>query len=254
MSRGFIVLTTVVLAGALLFFQPTSQVCAQAKKKWKYTGNEGCKCHLSPGCFEGEEYKKIKHSEAFKRLQTPEEQKDPNCLKCHATAYGEKIKNPKLTFLEDVACEACHGAGEGYAEVKNNYEGKGKEAFNELLKKDQMTARKVQYDSGLIVAGINNAEGTVKAQCLNCHWEKEDAKDKCPKVGVDEKTGKPKVFVFDEAFKKDDHRDQDEIDDILAKMSAGDKAKWKGYVEKDPILNSPIKPEAKEAKKKAKKG
>lgn len=252
MSRGFTVSVLAVLAGALIFFQPTTQVDAQAKK-WKYVGNEGCKCHLSPGCFEGEEYKKIKHSEAFKSLKTPEEQSNSECLKCHATGHGEKMKDPKKTFLEDVLCEACHGPGEGYAEVKNNYKGGGKEAFNKLLKEDPMMARKVQYDAGEIVAGINNPEGTVKAQCLKCHWESPDDKNKCPKNGVDEKTGKPKVFVFEEAFKKDDHRDEDEIDQILAKMSAADKSKWKGYVERDAILNSALKPEAKEAKAKKEK-
>jgi hypothetical protein len=250
MYRGFIVSFLILALSALLVVKPCT-VSGEAKaSKWKYVGNKGCKCHLSPGCFEGDEYKKIKHSEAFKSLKTPEEQKDPNCLKCHATGVGGKFKDPKLTYLEDVACEACHGPGEGYSEVKNNYQGKGKKAFNELLKKDPMEARKAQYDAGLIVAGINNAEGTVKAQCLQCHWEKEDDKDRCPKA-IDEKTGKPKVFVFEEAFKKDDHRDEDDIDKLLAKMSGADKAKYKGYIEKDAILNSPLKPEAKAPKKKA---
>ncbi len=39
-------------------------------------------------------------------------------------------------------------------------------------------------------------------------------------------------------FKKyrraDDHRDHDAIDDVLGKMSAADKKKWKGYLEQDP--------------------
>ncbi len=265
MYRGIIAFSLVLSLSVLLVLKG-SPANGAAAQKWKYTGNKGCKCHLSPGCFEGDEYKKIKHSEAFKALKTPEEQKDPSCLKCHATGYGQKIKDPKLTYLEDVTCEACHGPGEGYSEVKNDLakavkdyaelakkydlKEKGKKAFNELLKKDPMMARKVQYDAGLIVAGINNAEGTVKAQCMECHWETEDAKDRCPKA-IDEKTGKPKVFVFGEAFKKDDHRDEDDIDKLIAGMSSGDKAKWKGYIERDPILNSPLKPEAKAPKKKA---
>ena len=68
-------------------------------------------------------------------------------------------------------CEACHGAGSEYKKLKENYEGKGKDAFKELLKKDPLTARKVQYDAGLIVAGINSP-ATVKEQCIKCHWEK----------------------------------------------------------------------------------
>ena len=265
MYRGLIVFSLMLALSALAVLKP-SPTNGEGKQQWKYVGNKGCKCHLSPGCFEGDEYKKIEHAEAFKALKTPEEQKDPNCLKCHATGHGGKMKDPKLTYLENVTCEACHGPGEGYAEVKNDLakavkdyaelakkydlKEKGKKTFNELLNKDPMMARKAQYDKGLLVAGINNPEGTIKAQCLVCHWEKEDAKDKCPKA-IDEKTGKPKVFNFDEAFKKDDHRDEDEVDKLVAKMSPADKAKWKGYVERDPILNSPLKPEAEAPKKKA---
>src|SRR3989338_9571011 len=79
----------------------------------EYTGNAGCKCHMSKGCFEGEEYKERLHSHTFKeRLKTDEEKSNPECLKCHATALDMKIKKDKSklgNFIEDVACEACHG-------------------------------------------------------------------------------------------------------------------------------------------------
>ncbi len=212
-----------------------------ASQKWKYMGNAGCKCHLSKGCFEGEEYKERLHSHTFaERLKTDEEKSNPECLKCHATALDMKIKKGKSklgNFIEDVACEACHGPGEGYVDVKKNYEGKGKDAFKELLDKDPMMARKVQYDAGLVVAGINKYD-TIREQCLECHWEDENDKNKCPKVGKDEKTGKPKVMNFKEYFKLDDHRDNDAIDDVLAKMSDSDKKKWKGYIEQDPLFKT----------------
>ena len=238
----------ITLVGTFLVLAPTSSVEAADKQKYKYTGNKGCKCHLSPGVWEGDEWKQIDHSKAFKRLQTDEEKKDPKCLKCHTTGYGGKFKNPKETYLEDVTCEACHGPGEAYSELKNNYQGKGKKAFNELLKKDPMAARKAQYDAGLIVAGINNASGKVKDQCLECHWEDPNDPEKCPKCDKDDK-GNPIAMNFDEYFKKDDHRDLDTIDEVIKKMSDGDKAKWKGCIERDPILNTPIKPEAKGKKK-----
>src|SRR3990172_8698225 len=124
----------------------------------EYTGNSGCKCHMGKGCYEGEEYKERLHSNTWeKRLKGTPDAENPDCLKCHATAYGEKIAEVGKKYLPNVQCEACHGAGSEYNKVKNNYEGKGKDAFKELLKKDPFMARKVQYDAGLIVAGINGS-------------------------------------------------------------------------------------------------
>lgn len=258
MFGRFATFLLVILVGTFLAFAPTPSVEA-AGQKYKYTGNKGCKCHLSPGVWEGDEWKQIDHSKAFKRLETDEEKKDPKCLKCHATGYGEKFENPKLQYLEDVTCEACHGPGEEYSKLKNNFsktkeykelakkyglKEKGKKAFNELYEKDPMMARKLQFDAGLIVAGINNASGKVRDQCLECHWEDPNDPDKCPKADKDEE-GKPIAMNFEKYFEKDDHRDLDPIDEVIAKMSGGDKAKWKGYIERDDILNSRIKPEAK---------
>lgn len=243
MYRGWIVAGGIAIIGSLTFSQ-ANWARAEEPQKYKYVGNAGCKCHLSKGCFEGDEYKEVLHSHTFKeRLTTEEDKKNPECLKCHATAYGKKIKDNK-PYLEDVACEACHGPGEKYEEVKKNYKGKGKDAFNELLKKDPMLARKEQFDAGLITAGLYGPYKTIKEQCLVCHWEDAKAKDKCPKAKPDS------AFDFKKAFEKDDHRDHDEIDDVIAKMSGADKGKWKDYLEKDQVLLSPLR-EA--AKKKAKK-
>ena len=203
----------------------------------EYTGNSGCKCHMGKGCFEGEEYKERLHSNTWeKRLKGTPDAENPDCLKCHATAYGEKIAEVGKKYLPNVQCEACHGAGSEYNKVKNNYEGKGKDAFKELLKKDPFMARKVQYDAGLIVAGINGP-ATVKEQCLKCHWESKDDKNKCPKTD--------KVMDYKDTFKKDDHRDEDEIDIAIKKLSPEEKKKWAAILPKDEILNSPLKPKKK---------
>ncbi|KHE90513.1 MAG: putative (triheme) protein [Candidatus Scalindua brodae] len=147
------VLTFAAVSLSLVIFQ-SSQSFGE-KQKWKYMGNAGCKCHMSKGCFEGEEYKKMKnqHYNTFQRLETDEDKSNPECLRCHATAFGMKIKKGKSKqgskdFIEDVGCEACHGPGEGYIDVKKNYEGKGKDAFKKLLEDDPMAARKAQYDAG----------------------------------------------------------------------------------------------------------
>lgn len=200
-----------------------------------YVSNSGCKCHMSKGCFEGEEYKERLHSNTWeKRLQGTPDEDNPECLKCHATAVGEKIekKFKDKKYLPNVQCEACHGAGEAYEKVKKNYMGKGKDAFKELLKKDQLEARKAQFDAGLIIAGINGP-ATVKEQCLKCHWESADAKVKCPKTD--------KVMDFKEYFKKDDHRDEDDIDNVIKKLSPADKTKYANLLPKDDVLYLPLK-------------
>ncbi len=235
------VLTFVAISLSLVIFQSSQSFAG--KQKWKYMGNAGCKCHMSKGCFEGEEYKKMKnqHYNTFTtRLKTDEDKSNPECLKCHATGLGMKIKKGKSKqgtkdFIENVGCEACHGPGEGYIKVKKNYMKKGKDAFKKLLKADPMAARKAQYDAGLIVAGINTK--TIKEQCLQCHWEDAGDKDKCPKCDKDDK-GKDIVMDFKKYRKADDHRDHDAIDDVLAKMSDADKKKWKGYVEQDAWFKS----------------
>ena len=224
-----------VLSLSLIIFQSSQSF--GAKQKWKFMSNSGCKCHLSKGCFEGTEYKKMKnqHYNTFNRLETDEDKSNPECLKCHATALGMKIKKGKSKqgskdFIENVGCEACHGAGEGYIKVKKNYNGKGKDAFKGLLKDDPMMARKAQYDAGLLVAGINKYK-TIKEQCLQCHWEDAGAKNKCPKCeGTKNSEGKERLFTQD-YIRRDDHRDHDAIDDVLPKA---DKKKWKGYLEQDP--------------------
>lgn len=233
--RNFIKASAVILVLSLIIFQ--SNQSFGAKQKWKYMSNAGCKCHMSKGCFEGEEYKKMKnqHYNTFKRLETDEDKSNPECLKCHATAFGMKIKKGKSKrgskdFIENVGCEACHGAGEGYIKVKKNYNKKGKDAFKALLKEDPMMARKVQYDAGLLVAGINKYK-TIKEQCLTCHWEDANAKNKCPKC-EGKKNSKNKNRIFTKSYiRRDDHRDHDGIDDVLSKA---DKKKWKGYLEQDP--------------------
>ncbi len=234
-----LIMAFVVISILSLIILQSNQSFGAAKQKYRYLGNAGCKCHLSKGCFEGEEYKERLHSHTFdERLKTDEEKKDPECLRCHATAYKMKIKRGKSkkgskNFIEDVACESCHGAGEGYVKVKKNYQKKGKDAFKKLLKEDPMMARKVQYDAGEYVAGINKYK-TIKEQCLECHWEDANDKNKCPKCDKDEK-GKPIVMDFKKYFKLDDHRDHDAIDDVLPKV---DKKKWKGYLEQDPLFKT----------------
>ncbi|MGR3320073.1 MAG: multiheme c-type cytochrome [Candidatus Anammoxibacter sp.] len=228
----------VVLAVGFIF--SSNVAFAKKAKQYKYLGAGGCKCHMNK-TVEANEYKKVGYDEkvghfnTFKRLETDEDKKNPECLSCHATAYGKKIKKGKSkfgNFIENVTCEACHGAGDGYVKVKKNYKGKGKDAFQKLMKADPLEARKAQFDAGGRIAGVNKPT-TVKAQCLECHWEDAGAKRKCPKTD--------KLFKFKEYFKIDDHRDEDHIDKVIAKLSDAEKKKYKGLIAQDPILYSPYK-------------
>jgi formate-dependent nitrite reductase cytochrome c552 subunit len=59
-------------------------------------------CH--PAAYE--QWRQTPHARTFERL-APEQQRDPRCTACHATAAEEGHTG--------VQCESCHGAGRHYA-------------------------------------------------------------------------------------------------------------------------------------------
>ncbi|MCR4414162.1 MAG: cytochrome c family protein [Thermoguttaceae bacterium] len=89
---------------------PTGQV---------YTGAKRCSsCHFKQAAS----WKKTKHSNAYNEL--PEKHRaDPECMKCHVTAYGVEggytggATPELLQGLLGVTCEACHGPGSKHEEV-----------------------------------------------------------------------------------------------------------------------------------------
>ncbi len=236
-KKGLLIGGIALFSAGLIF---SSKMSFAKEKEYKYLGGGGCKCHMNK-TKEANEYKKVGydnkegHFNTFSRLTTDEERTNPECLGCHATAYGKKIKKGKSkfgNFIENVTCEACHGPGDGYVKVKKNYKGKGKDAFSKLMKSDPLEARKVQFEAGGRIAGVNKPT-SVKDQCLECHWEDAGAKHKCPKSD--------ELFDFKKYFHIDDHRDEDGIDIAIAKLSDADKGKYKGLIAQDPILYSPYK-------------
>ncbi|MBI4801678.1 MAG: cytochrome c family protein [Elusimicrobia bacterium] len=75
-----------------------------------YLGADKCKmCHAKQHAT----WMKMKHSTAIESLSA-EEQKKPECVKCHVTGFGKTGgfesmgKTPKMA---NVQCEACHNAG-----------------------------------------------------------------------------------------------------------------------------------------------
>ncbi|MBI5267002.1 MAG: cytochrome c family protein [candidate division Zixibacteria bacterium] len=125
-------------------------VVAQDKPKPTYVGADKCKtCHKDQHAS----WLETKHAKAFSVLK-PEEQKKPECVKCHIT--GETAE--KVT-LEGVQCEACHGPGSEYKKPTIMSKSKfaaGKEA-----------ALKAAKDAGLV---IPTAE-----VCVKCHTKEGNA-------------------------------------------------------------------------------
>ena len=103
------------------------------KSKAEYVGVMICaKCHEGPQMgYQGSKWRMSKHAEAFAVLGgTAAAEKiakemgvkgDPitqtECLKCHATAYGQAAAGVADSYAihRGVGCEACHGAGSDYA-------------------------------------------------------------------------------------------------------------------------------------------
>ena len=120
---------------------------------FKYVGNSKCKmCHNKVA--KGEQYSKWvagPHANTFETLKSEESTqiakdkgiegdawKAPECLKCHTTGFGtggyevkcDAFWNPaaddkagakavkRMKGLQDVGCEACHGAGSKYKSSK----------------------------------------------------------------------------------------------------------------------------------------
>jgi len=102
----------------------------------KYVGASKCKtCHKKE--LIGNQYgawEEAKHSKAFETLKgdkalelakekglTGPPHEAPECLKCHATAYGEdaaKFAKKPLAAKDGVQCESCHGPGSLYKKKK----------------------------------------------------------------------------------------------------------------------------------------
>lgn len=106
---------------------------AAAEGVGKYVGVAKCKlCHKK--AEDGDQYDqwlKTDHAKAFATLASEkakteaakqgiaDPQKEPKCLKCHATAAGAAdLTTEKITMEEGVSCESCHGPGSGYYKKK----------------------------------------------------------------------------------------------------------------------------------------
>jgi len=106
-----VLISFVALIMGFLLFQG-SKVSAQAAAT--YVGMDKCKtCHAQ----EYKDYESRKFSKAWNVLVMRGKTKDPECLKCHSTGYGQGgfISEEATPHLKYKQCEACHGPGSIHA-------------------------------------------------------------------------------------------------------------------------------------------
>ncbi len=79
-----------------------------------YAGSEACRpCHSGVHDF----WRRTSHAGSLAVLRPLGSAEDPNCLRCHATGFGEEsgYSGGKAADLAAVGCEACHGPSAGHA-------------------------------------------------------------------------------------------------------------------------------------------
>jgi hypothetical protein len=149
-SIRFILLLAAIVASALLI----SPLITQANAA-EYVGVAKCKMCHSTKALGGIQYKlweQTKHAKAMDALKAAGEAENPKCLKCHTTGYGQ----PAVAGadLNNVQCEACHGAGSNYRSMKIM----NKKAFKE----NKAAAQKRAIEAGLIFPPTEEV-------CVKCH-------------------------------------------------------------------------------------
>jgi hypothetical protein len=129
MLLGWIILSATVGAEPAAQTAPASQAMPAGQdvpppEGQTYTGSKRCaSCHFKQFMA----WKKTNHSKSFELLPA-KYQKDPKCLKCHTTGYGEATgykDGGAASVLAGTTCEACHGPGSKHEEVAQAY-GKAK--------------------------------------------------------------------------------------------------------------------------------
>ena len=157
MRRFFIILTALaamafLFAGAVYSEEAAEEAAEKAAEKidHEYVGAKKCKtCHKGVHAA----WLETGHATSFSKLSA-EEQKKPECVKCHTTgALADS------TVIENVECEACHGAGKDYKSAK-------------IMSKKKWAAdpekhKKMALDAGLIMP--------VEKDCVVCHTKEGNA-------------------------------------------------------------------------------
>jgi len=167
----------------LLFF--VLSINGNAQDKFQYIGSKKCgACHKS--AKQGEQLKiweASSHAKAYETLKSAKADEiakgkglgkaveAKECLACHVTGHGKDAKmfDKSFSIEEGVQCEACHGAGSEYKNMK--------------IMKDHAQS---------VANGMTDYkdEAAIEAQCKTCH---------------NEKSPTYKKFVFKESWAKIAH-------------------------------------------------
>ena len=128
----------------------------------EYTGTKRCaSCHFE----EFMAWKQTGHSKAFQLLPA-QYQKDPKCVKCHVTGFGEKSGFQSLAATPDLAgitCESCHGPGSEHETVCKPF-----------LNVKQLSAEQEKIARDSIWKMLPHAV------CINCHTVQAHGKSETP--------------------------------------------------------------------------
>jgi hypothetical protein len=103
------IISSILVGGVCFLILPTQAVAQNPRAT--YVGIDKCKaCH--PRNFEAFSQRKFK--KAWRVLEMRGKTKDPECVKCHVTGYGEPggfVDEETTPHLKYKQCEACHGPG-----------------------------------------------------------------------------------------------------------------------------------------------
>jgi hypothetical protein len=118
-----------LLIWGLWFFINPSGASAQTPQA-TYIGVDKCKvCHPKNfEAFSGRKFKKawkVLEMRAWKVLEMRGKTKDPECVRCHVTGYGEPggfVDEESTPHLKYKQCESCHGPGSLHASNPINKE------------------------------------------------------------------------------------------------------------------------------------
>lgn len=156
MRKFFIILTALAVmaflfAGAV-YSEEAAKEDAAKKVDHAYVGAKKCS---SKACHKDKHtaWSETPHAKAFSVLSA-EEQKKPECIKCHSTGT-----TAKGVFLENIECEACHGPGKDYKSIKIMSKKK--------WKADPEKHMKMAIEAGLIIPD--------EKVCVRCHTKEGNA-------------------------------------------------------------------------------
>lgn len=139
-------ITCLLVGGSWCF--PFGKAHAQTKGGLEFVGTTKCAaCHFN----QYKTWKSTAHGRAFEILPA-RYQRDPNCLKCHTTGFGQPttLAQPSAVYVTGVNCEACHGAGSQHVQYALR-----------LVEQDLTDAALEQLRSAIKRASLE--------LCINCH-------------------------------------------------------------------------------------